>query len=94
MPKRQSMRGMGAEALFSPRPVAPADADSPASPHTGMPVSQYASEPAQELVKATFYLTPDLVMKLEQLRLARKRRGEKVDKSALVREAIAQLSDE
>ena len=86
MAKRQSMRGMGADALFSQPP--------PAVTETRMPASQHASEPAPELVKATFYLTPELIMKLEQVRLARKRRGEKVDKSALVREAIAQLSEE
>ena len=86
MAKRQSMRGMGADALFSPQPAPATD--------TSMPASQHASEPAADLVKATFYLTPDLIMKLEQVRLARKRRGKKIDKSALVREAIAQLPEE
>jgi hypothetical protein len=94
MAKRQSMRGMGADALFSPPPATPTDASTPASQHSGLPASQHTSEPAQELVKATFYLTPELIMKLEQVRLVRKRKGEKVDKSALVREAIAQLAEE
>ena len=94
MAKRQSMRGMGADALFSPSPATPTDPSTPASQYGGLPASQQASEPAQELVKATFYLTPDLIMKLEQVRLIRKRKGEKVDKSALVREAIAQLAEE
>jgi hypothetical protein len=45
-------------------------------------------------VKATFYLTPEHIMTLEQVRLKRKQRGEKVDKSALVREAINHLTGE
>ena len=56
------------------------------------PVSQDAGKAAQ-LVKATFYLTPSLVMKLEEIRFARMRRGERTDKSALVREAIEQLTE-
>jgi len=57
-----------------------------------IPVSQQTSARAPQLVKATFYLTDDHIMQLEQLRLERKRRGEKIDKSALVREAIEQLT--
>jgi hypothetical protein len=45
-----------------------------------------------EFMKATYYITPEQDMKLERLRLARKERGEKVDKSALIREAIDSLS--
>ena len=55
-------------------------------------VSQSTSKPAQQLVKATFYLTPENIMQLEQLRLARMQKGEKVDKSALVREAIEKIT--
>ncbi len=77
MPKRQSMKGMGADAFFGQ------SADTPAN--------QQAIGPASQLVKATFYLTPDLVMKLEQIRFERLQRGERVDKSALVREAIQTL---
>lgn len=58
----------------------------------GKPVSQEASTPAT-LVKATFYLTPELVMKLEEIRMARLRKGQRIDKSALVREAIERLAD-
>jgi hypothetical protein len=50
-------------------------------------------EQAGELVKATFYLKPDQVLKLEQLRLERRQRGQKIDKSALVREAIDGLTE-
>jgi hypothetical protein len=50
--------------------------------------------PASQLVKATFYLSPGHVMRLEQVRLARLQKGEKVDKSALVREAIDLLASE
>ena len=55
-----------------------------------------AREPAapRPFVKATFYLEEAQVLKLEQLRLARRQRGEKVDKSALVREAIERLAAE
>ena len=51
-------------------------------------------EPAKpvDLVKATFYLTPELIMKLEEVRMARLRTGQRVDKSALVREALEQLA--
>ena len=58
----------------------------------GKPVDQDASTQAT-LVKATFYLTPDLIMKLEEVRMARLRKGQRVDKSALVREALERLSD-
>ncbi len=43
------------------------------------------------LIKATFYLEEGQVLALERLRLARRERGEKIDKSALVREAITRL---
>jgi hypothetical protein len=56
------------------------------------PAGQDAGKPAH-LVKATFYLTPALVMKLEEIRFARMRGGERVDKSALVREAIELLTE-
>lgn len=50
---------------------------------------------AAGLVKATFYLTPDDVITLEELQLAiRKRTGRKVNKSELMREAIALLVKE
>jgi hypothetical protein len=86
VPKRTSMKGMGADAFFQ----------SSASPQSnvGKPVSQQASEEGIPLVKATFYLTPEHIMTLEQVRLKRKQRGEKVDKSALVREAINHLTGE
>jgi hypothetical protein len=57
-----------------------------------MEAEQHAIKVVNPMVKATFYLTSDLVMKLEQVRLERLQRGEKVDKSALVREAIERLA--
>ena len=51
------------------------------------PASQQDRTLTPPLVKATFDLTPELVLKLEQVRLDRMQRGEKVDTSALVREA-------
>ncbi len=44
-----------------------------------------------ELKKVTFYLRPADVLHLEEVRVARLRRGQRVDKSALVREAIGLL---
>lgn len=61
-------------------------------PQASTEISQPTGKPAVELVKATFYLTPDLVMKLEEVRMKRLRDGVKMDKSALVREAIEQLA--
>ena len=83
------MRGMGADVFFSPSP-APATAsqdETPVSQHAVMSATQQDGK----LVKATFYLTPEHLLTLERLRLARKEQGQKVDKSALVREAIERL---
>ncbi len=44
-----------------------------------------------EFMKATYYITPEQDLKLEHIRLAQRQRGVKVDKSALIREAIDQL---
>ena len=64
----------------------------PASQQDSKPVSQDTGKPVTQLVKATFYLSPEQIVKLEQLRLARLQQGEKIDKSALVREAIELLT--
>ncbi len=86
--KRPNLRGMGANAYFNP--TAP---DVAASHQDSKPVIQQAGNPvSQQLVKATFYLTPGQIVKLEQIRLARIEKGQKIDKSALVREAIDQLA--
>ena len=63
-----------------------------ASKQDSLPVRQGAVTPTQ-LVKATFYLTPNLVMRLEEIRYTRMRRGERIDKSALVREALELLPE-
>lgn len=62
----------------------------PVKQFTGKPASQYAGKSEkQPLVKATFYLNPENILALEELRLkAIKEQGEKIDKSTLVREAI------
>ncbi|MGI0034857.1 MAG: hypothetical protein ACRD98_03185 [Nitrososphaera sp.] len=78
--KRTSMKGMGADAFF----------EAPVSQHTSLPAKQLNDK---ELLKATFYLTQDHIMKLERIRLARKQRGIRIDKSALVREAIDLLGE-
>lgn len=47
-----------------------------------------------ELVKATFYLAQKHILALEELRLKlMKRKGQRVDKSELVREAIELLEE-
>jgi hypothetical protein len=73
----------------------------PANQQTSKPGYQYTSKPGhqfagstdEELIKATFYLTQEHIMKLERIRLKRKQNGIKVDKSALVREAIELLEE-
>ena len=51
------------------------------------------TEASTGLVRATFYLRKEDVLLLEELRLAAIRRGDKTDKSALVREALALLQE-
>ena len=80
--KRTSMRGMGTDAFFAV----------PARQQSNLSVDQQDGKPASHLVKATFYLTPELVLKLEQIRYERLQQGERIDKSALVREALEQLT--
>jgi hypothetical protein len=58
----------------------------PEEQDTGLPVEQEAGKPV--FMKATYYITPEQDLKLEQIRLARRERGQRVDKSALIREAI------
>lgn len=48
----------------------------------------------QELVKATFYLTPENIIALEELKLKLRKQGAKVDKSELVRRAIDLLTSQ
>lgn len=64
----------------------------PARQHTG----KTANREAGKLVKATFYLDPADLVRLEEVRLARMKGGERpgrVDKSSLVREAIRLLAN-
>ncbi len=84
--KRISMKGMGADTFFE-TPVNQQDSKQ-ADQHRDKPVSGFTGSTNMELIKATFYLTQQHIMKLERIRLERKQAGRKVDKSALVREAI------
>ena len=86
--KPSPFAGLDKALLRSTRPEEP----SPASQQASKPASQDTSKPVIQLIKATFYLSPEQIMKLEQLRLARLQQGEKIDKSALVREAIDLLT--
>lgn len=81
---------LGTDAFFSE--TASQDTSKSTKQDTDVLASQLAGSTKPELVKATFYLTPDLILKLEELRMERLRRGEKVDKSALVREALDRLA--
>ena len=49
---------------------------------------------AVSTVKATFYLTGKEVVLLEEIKLQRLKKGERTDKSALVREAICLFAKE
>lgn len=63
-------------------------ADKPVKQHTSKPVSQHTGK----LVKATFYLLPKQIIDLEKIRLDSLQPGKaKIDKSALVRQAIEML---
>ncbi|SRR6266516_5007562 len=70
---------------------------SPVERVTSKTVNQDTSEQVNqdagkvEFMKATYYITPEQDMKLERIRLARRQRGIRVDKSALIREAIEYL---
>jgi hypothetical protein len=44
-------------------------------------------------MKATYSITPEQELKLERVRLARRQQGVKIDKSALIREAIDHLPE-
>ncbi len=95
MAKREPIKGrLGTNAFFSQHDSHPeSQQDSvPSDQQTNESASQQTGKVTPQWVKATFYLTPDLVLKLEEVRMARLRRGDKVDKSALVREALAQLA--
>jgi hypothetical protein len=65
----------------------------PARQNVNKPANQQTGKPEDELIKATFYLTQEHIMKLERIRLGRKQHGLKIDKSALVREAIDLLKE-
>ncbi len=61
--------------------------------HTDIQVSQH-DDIQVKLHRATFYVSDEDDDKLERIRLARRRKGQKNDKSALIREAIALLKEE
>ncbi len=94
--KGSPFQGLDKALLRSTRPQEQTAADQqtglPASPQASIPAAPPTSKPANQLVKATFYLTPENIMQLEHLRIERLQKGEKVDKSALVREAIEKFT--
>ncbi len=101
MPKRTSIKGMGADAFFGPTQQEQGDQQEDISPEVGsqqdsIPVRQHNSTPvSQQLVKATFYLTSEHITALEEVRLKiMKATGKRRDKSELVREAIELLSNQ
>ena len=46
----------------------------------------------EKLIKRTFYITEEEDLILEEIKLRRRERGEKIDKSGLIREAIKLLA--
>jgi hypothetical protein len=85
VPKRTSIKGLGADAFFTPDTTPPE-----AGQQDRRPADQPTSKTSkQQLIKATFYLTPDHVTALEEIQLKiRKESGARVDKSELIRRAI------
>lgn len=90
-PKRPTLRGMDAFLTEEETPPASQQDSTPAGQLTSKTGSQQDSTPV--LMKGTYYITPDHDMKLERIRLSRKQHGVKVDKSALIREAIDLLHE-
>jgi hypothetical protein len=83
MRKRTPVK-IGDDAFFS-TPAGQEHASQPAA----LPASQQGGKTVrQQLTKATFYITADQDTALEELRLHRRKAGEKIDKSGLIREAI------
>lgn len=73
---------LGKKDIFAPTPKA---TSKPGRRQASKPVSQHTGK----LAKATFYLRPHQILKLEEIRLEAMRKGKaKIDKSGLVREAI------
>ena len=71
------------------------EAIAPSSQFPDKPANQQASTPGkQDFIKATYYIRPEQDLHLEQIRLQRRLKGEKIDKSALVRKAIDKLIEE
>lgn len=72
------------------------DTSSEPKKQRGGPVKkQNTGEVSQEggYIKVSYYILPEQDLKLDYIRLKRKRKGIKVDKSALIREAIDALPD-
>ena len=84
--KQRTTIGQGAANFLPPEPE-----ETPTEQEASIPVSQDTGAKAD--FKATYYITPDHDMKLEQIRMARRRKGIRVDKSALIREAINLLQE-
>ena len=67
----------------------------PAKPRASKKAPEKPAEPEVNRVKVTFYLNPEQVVALEELRLQHfKDTREKIDKSELVRKAIDLLAKE
>ena len=84
---RQSIKGKGDDAFWS-------EDEKP----TSKPARQQDSKTATKRpkrVKATFYLSEDDIITLEELKIEHRRQtGEKTDKSQLIREAINLLKSQ
>ncbi len=98
-PKRPSLRGMDAFLTDEEAPPVQRHTSETAQQDTGIPVEQYPVKTGSQdtskpvFMKGTYYITLEHDFKLERVRLARKHQGIKVDKSALIREAIDLLQE-
>lgn len=93
MTKRVSMKGMGADAFLPTKSEIerPQDDKTPSFQSAKPASRQNAKQSKQQ--KVTVYLPLEHLMKLERIRLQRLADGKKVDRSALIAEAIDQLPE-
>lgn len=93
MSKRVSMKGMGADAFLPSKPQEAEPQDAMPSERQAVTTPKLQDAKAAKMQKVTVYLPLDHLLKLERIRLARLQSGERVDRSALIAEAVDALSE-
>lgn len=91
----------GADAFFGDDEAVEKQDSKPVKQQTSETVEQLDSKVVEqlngkvEMVKVTYYITPEQDLKLDRIRLARRGRdrNKRVDKSALIREAIEAMEE-